>query len=195
MVDVLLLAVIVWCALGVRARSAYDALAVTGGVVAAGYAAVQASGWVIEHWFPEGSPAMTWVERHVRAQADPVMARAAWIPPEPTFTWGSHAQWIAVHVLQYLFVVMSAAAVLLMFLAVSWLSDALWDRASRPRGRMRAAMAWACGVFCGLYVAALTGVALANLTWLDAFSWVSDAVRHSVGVKVLAGLAQWRGFS
>jgi hypothetical protein len=195
MVDVALLAVAAWCTLLLAGRGIYEVLAYTGGVLAGGYAGMQTSGWVMTHWLSPASPAMLWVERHIRNPVDSVMALASWLPPEPASATLTHTQWIAGHVVQVVFTACVTCAVFTLFVVSARLSDALWDRrAVAARWRERLAST-GCAALCGVYVAGLLAVTLANLAWLDAFHWVGVEMQQSWAVRLLAAMADWRGLS
>lgn len=185
MVDVFLLAEVAWWMMVMGKRGVSVNLLYTGGILASGYAALHVSGWLANTFVGPASPTLLWLEQHLVNDTQSVIATISLMPPVPASNAVAHSQWIALHIVKTLFFVAITAAVFTLFAVVYKLTDALWDQGSEefPKQFGSAALFAAAS---GAYLAVLTVVLAANLSWLQLFTPVSDAlsqslVAHAVG--------------
>jgi hypothetical protein len=191
LVDILLVSEVAWCILLIGQRTLERTLFYAGALVASGYVATISSAWVTSVLFGRAASAMSWITAQVKVPAEPVGIIGTVLPPESAL--GGHSidtHWIAFHVTSALLATLITISVFMLFIVISQLSFALWDTPDSFAKGSKQYLSYICSLICGLYVAFLTGDALANLSWLRMFSPMSTQVGHSV----LLGLAS-TGFS
>jgi hypothetical protein len=183
MIDVILLAEIGWCIAFLRTKGIQRALLLNGGVLTAGYVAYRLSDWLTNTFLPQASPVWKWVMNQIELTPQNVSGLANYIPPLAAATGGfTHSQWIAYHIVRALFYVSITAAVFMIFLVVGYLVDGLWDHPVAHYPPQEQAITMILSGACGAYVAIVTGILIADLSWLSDFKELSMAATHSLGV-------------
>lgn len=183
MVDVLLIAEIAWCTLYLGQQGIRKALVYACGLMVSGYVSGQVSGWLVRTFVPPASPAFHWLARQISALAVQQPVLAQYLPPTSTASGGMPlSQWIAYHVVQALFYVAFTGASLTLFLVGGMIHDALWDLPHHRTTPAVAILTSTLGLASGLYVAAVTAVLLANLSWIGALGGLTPFAASSIGI-------------
>lgn len=186
MLDLLFVVEWMWCSLSISTRGAQLAALCSGGFIASSYAAAHLSKWMARTFAPPSSHAFIWLTDHISTRQDVASVLAGFTPATAVSTGGAHLhQAIALHILQTLFYLVITFAVFGLFIMMWHLTNALWDRDAAPTDR-RTVLATVLSIACGGYLVALTGVLVANVSWLRQAPFLVSATRHSFG---MAGVA------
>jgi len=179
MLDVVLLAEILWCVLWYRSVGIHKSLLYSGGFVAAGYVSLQVSEWFTNTFLPPTNPVFTWVEGHLATDSQTRSVLSRYLPPQPAAVDLGHSHWLAYYVIQGIMVVAMTAAVFSAFLIVGYLVDALWDRP--PASLHRSATLWSLvlGLASGSYGALLTSQLVVYLAWIRNLHGLAVLLRSS----------------
>ncbi len=197
LLDILLIVEIAWCMVLIGQKTMERTLLYLGGLISAGYVASISSSWATQVLVGRNNAAMTWIAGQIKAPAQPVGLLATVLPP--TSAIGGHginSEWIALHVATAILVFLMTISVYALFVVVSQLAFALWDSPDVQTTGTNRKISYLLGLGGGVYIAFLTGTALANLSWLRSFSILSDAVGHSILLSfasTLISMAQFYG--
>jgi hypothetical protein len=175
MLDLAFFALWCWCALWIALAGRRRALLYGGGVSAASYVASVASGWLVRIFAPQSGAVMTWLTQHIDIQA---ATRTFWFPPVPAGTSGvTAAGWAALQIVRAIAFVWIVTAVLLLFVVVAYLRDALWDV---PDPHRPDAVSVVLGMAAGGWMLAVLAWLVARLSWLDSLHGMTEALDHSL---------------
>jgi hypothetical protein len=184
MLDLIFIAELIWCTILLRVKGFYQSLIYAGGVLTSGYAAFQLTNWLAKRFSVPSNPAFQWLSHHLTTDSESVTTLSRFIPPESaSFSQMKHTQWIAYQVMRGMMYVSISAAVFLLFVAIIYLSAAVWDRPFPHLFRFDSHMATVASAVSGTYVAVLSAVFLANLAWINTFGVIGDAVHHSLTIS------------
>jgi len=189
MLDVLFLAELAWCSIFIAVQGIERALLYSGGIVASGYAASQLSGWLARIFLPQTSETFLWLQAHVTLAAQGVSVLSWFIPAEPVLSGTTQTAWVTLHIVKTLFFIGITGAIFLLFMVVSYLSTALYDR-PQPAKRQGEAVLWTplLAVTTGLYATVLTGVLVGNLAWFQNLTGLALPVAHSFAMEWIGRL-------
>ncbi|OFW78931.1 MAG: hypothetical protein A2201_07535 [Alicyclobacillus sp. RIFOXYA1_FULL_53_8] len=189
MLDVLFVAELAWCSIFIAVQGIQRALLYSGGIIASGYAASQFSGWITRIFVPQTSETFLWLQAHVTTSVQGVSVLSRFIPAEPVASGMAQATWITMHIVKSLFFIGITASIFLLFLVVSHLSIALYDR-PQPAKRKGETLFWTplLALTTGLYATVLTGVLVGNLAWFQDFTGLAWPVSHSLAMAWMGRL-------
>lgn len=186
MVDLLFIAEFSWCIIWLFTKRIYDGLLYAGGIVAAGYVAWMASGWVSKWFLGPTSHAFLWLQGHVQTDAKAVSALGWMIPAEPVSTGMQSSRWIALHVAHIFTFSLITVAVFLVFHIIAYLRRALWDW-PHPREGIRARVAAGIVAFVASgYFVVLSAMLLSDLAWLRGWGWLVAPLHSSYIVQLVS---------
>jgi hypothetical protein len=188
MIDLLLFVEIAWCSVFLGCRGRTRMLMTGAGLAVSGYVASRLCGWMTQVLVPPHSRVFAWVVEQVVAAPPVVSVLAPFLPGEDVAAGtGNHGQWLAYTLLKTLFFVCTTLAVFLLFPTISYLVDVYRPAPDTRRNEERwAGFSLFIGTLSGLYVAALTATAIAELSWLRPFSFLWPYVQSSFGLHLTA---------
>lgn len=188
MIDLFLFIEIVWCTILLGLRPVEKAILYAGGVLASGYVSSQITPWMERTFVAPSNAAFLWLQEHINGDVESVVGQASYMPPEPASVgMTNHPQWIAYHIVSVLLYIFITGAIFAAFLAVCSLRDALLVRVQH--GNSLRPVSIGLGAVCGLYVAFLTAVAIANLSWIGAFHNLGETAHASISIRLIAFLS------
>jgi hypothetical protein len=185
-VDILLLAEIMWMVVWFRNKGLPRAVLYAGGILSAGYVATNLVHWLASSFISPTSFAFQWIETQISTNTQTVSALSRFVPPEPTLSGMDQTQWVALHIIQGILFVGITTAIFLAFVITGYLSDVLWDGPSTldsEKSRISTAL---MGAGCGLYVSLLTCFLFINLAWFKGLPLLSSMLQSSMIVNLLA---------
>jgi hypothetical protein len=186
--DLIYLAEAIWCIVWFRGKGMRQVVLYAGGIVSSGYVATQLSDWLAKTFAAPSSTVFVWIESHISTDSETVSALARFVPPEPTWTGLSQTQWIALNVIKGILFVSMTLAIFVLFLTISYLVDALWDRRHLFDAEATGPLSSLVGFGCGLYIIVLTNLLLVDLAWLKGVPGIGHVLNDSVLFHVTAKL-------
>lgn len=180
MIDIILLAEVVWLWLWVRVKSAERALLYVAAVCTSVFVATHLSPWFTRRFMETGST-FEWLVQRMQQATHPVGLMADVVPAIPTSTnFYNQSQWIALHVFQGTLTVLMTWAIFMLFIVMEYLLKAFWDDVDDAPGFYRnRVIANISGLTCGLVLAGSTLWFFANLSWLSTLHTISGLLDQS----------------
>ncbi|MCL6592448.1 MAG: hypothetical protein K6T31_00600 [Alicyclobacillus sp.] len=188
--DVLTLAMVAWCGLWFQSCNVYRALLYAGGLVSSAWVATQVSAWWVQHIPAQAMAAVVWLLDRLNTPEQAVVA-AAWLPPEPAVFTGNPGQWVVLHILRTMAYTLATFAVFTAFSMAGWLRSVLWEQSSTPATQGERWLCFVLGSVCGLYLAGVACVCLANLAWVQTLPGLAPVLNDSLWIHILGGLHHW----
>jgi hypothetical protein len=186
LIDIFLLAEIMWMVVWFRNKGVGRAVLYAGGIISAGYVAANLTQWLATAFIPPTSPTFHWIQSQISRNTQTVSVLSRFVPPEPTISGIDQLQWVAFHIIQGILFAAITAAIFLAFVITGYLSEALWDGPSTLDREKNGIFTTLMGTGCGLYVCLMTCLLFINLAWLKELPLLSGMLQHSVVVKLLA---------
>lgn len=180
LIDIFLLAQVVWLWLWVRTKASERALLYVAAVCTSMFAATHLSPWFTRRFMETGST-FEWLVDRMQLATHPVGLSAAVVPAIPTSTnFYSQSQWVALHVFQGVLTVLMAWAIFMLFVVMEYLVKAFWDEVDDAPHLLRdKVIANVSGLTCGVVFAGSTLWFLANLSWLTTLQKVAGLLGES----------------
>lgn len=183
LLDVALLALGAWCAWWVATAGRRRALLFGAGLAVATYVAVMGDGWVARMFAPPSNPVMNWIQQHVDVTE---ALNSWWFPPLPAAAVSLPlVQWTALQILRALVFTGILIAVLMLFVVMAYLRDALWDA---PEAHGVDAVSLCIGFTSAGWLTAVSAWLLARLAWLHPLAPLASTVASSLWVHAVLTL-------
>ncbi|MCL6637725.1 MAG: hypothetical protein K6T26_07235, partial [Alicyclobacillus sp.] len=180
------------CGLWFQSCNIYRALLYASGLVSSAWVATQVSAWWVKHLPAQAEAAAAWLMERL-ATPEQTVAAAAWLPPEPAVLTGHPGQWVVLHILRTMAYALATFTVFTAFSMAGWLRSVLWEQPSAPATQSERWLCFGLGSVCGLYLAGVATVCLANLAWVPSFPGLAHVLNHSLWIHVLGNLHHWLG--